>query len=37
MISKNNLQLVIIMFLFHYNYLFNCDDNNLDGHLEINI
>ena len=37
MISKNNLQLVIIIFLFYFNYLFNCDDNKLDGHLEKNI
>ena len=36
MISKNNLHLIIIIFLFDYNYLFNCDDNNLGGHLEKN-
>ena len=36
MISKNNLHLIIIIFLFDYNYFFNCDDNNFGGHLEKN-
>ena len=36
MISKNNLHLIIIIFLFDYNYFINCDDNNLGGHLEKN-